>query len=108
MTPNEQDIPENVPAMEQLPDRDALPDPGYPEMSERAAAPLVTYYPVTRPSSGSTSGPATQPVSRPEDGADADPYAAPRAPEDAPPLHGRSVPWSEVRAANATPASPLP
>jgi len=29
----------------------------------------------------------------------ADPYAAPRAPDDAPPLHGPSVPWSEVRAA---------
>lgn len=28
-----------------------------------------------------------------------DPYAAPRVPDDAPPLHGRSVPWSEVRAA---------
>ncbi|MGH3277636.1 MAG: hypothetical protein ACRDNW_00655, partial [Trebonia sp.] len=28
-----------------------------------------------------------------------DPYAAPRAPGEAPPLHGPSVPWSEVRAA---------
>jgi MinD-like ATPase involved in chromosome partitioning or flagellar assembly len=28
-----------------------------------------------------------------------DPYAAPRVPDDAPPLHGPSVPWSEVRAA---------
>jgi MinD-like ATPase involved in chromosome partitioning or flagellar assembly len=28
-----------------------------------------------------------------------DPYAAPRAPDDAPPLHGPSVPWSEVRSA---------
>ena len=29
----------------------------------------------------------------------ADPYAAPRAPAAAPPLHGPSVPWSQVRAA---------
>jgi MinD-like ATPase involved in chromosome partitioning or flagellar assembly len=29
----------------------------------------------------------------------ADPYAAPRAPDDAPPLRGPSVPWWEVRAA---------
>jgi MinD-like ATPase involved in chromosome partitioning or flagellar assembly len=28
-----------------------------------------------------------------------DPYAAPRAPDDAPPLRGPSVPWAEVRAA---------
>jgi len=28
-----------------------------------------------------------------------DPYAAPRAPDNAPPLRGPSVPWSEVRAA---------
>jgi MinD-like ATPase involved in chromosome partitioning or flagellar assembly len=28
-----------------------------------------------------------------------DPYAAPRTPDDAPPLRGPSVPWSEVRAA---------
>jgi MinD-like ATPase involved in chromosome partitioning or flagellar assembly len=31
--------------------------------------------------------------------AEAGPYAAPRAPDDAPPLRGPSVPWSEVRAA---------
>jgi MinD-like ATPase involved in chromosome partitioning or flagellar assembly len=38
----------------------------------------------------------------------ADPYAAPRAPDDAPPLRGPSVPWSQVRAAADHEAVPEP
>ncbi|HEY1820516.1 MAG TPA: AAA family ATPase [Trebonia sp.] len=37
-----------------------------------------------------------------------DPYAAPRTPDDAPPLHGPAVPWSEVRAAADHAAVPEP
>ena len=122
----------DVPAMEQLPDPDALPDPGYPEMpaTARDYASGVAEPP---PDSGPADGPGAQAWPRPPEwppgtaatvlppgpvrGAEPsglrqpqaaaatsqvwspDPYAAPRAPDDAPPLHGPSVPWSEVRAA---------
>jgi MinD-like ATPase involved in chromosome partitioning or flagellar assembly len=152
MTPNEQDIPETaqerpatafyrfsaayaqgaeagVPEMEQLPDHDALPDPGYPAMPPPAVVPSVTENPVGRPSDGPDAEswpyppvwPPAAPVSTPAESSgpaepetpaqaptafhaprqvwSPDPYAAPRAPDDAPPLHGPSVPWSEVRAA---------
>ena len=117
----------DVPAMEQLPDPDALPDPGYPVMptSPRDYASGSAESPADF---GSADGPDAQswprppalprpsfhPIQpeqpeRPEQGEQAaetpkqvwspDPYAAPRAPDDAPPLRGPSVPWSEVRAA---------
>jgi MinD-like ATPase involved in chromosome partitioning or flagellar assembly len=35
------------------------------------------------------------------------PYTAPRPPEAAPPLRGRSVPWSQVRVGGDVPAAPL-
>jgi MinD-like ATPase involved in chromosome partitioning or flagellar assembly len=115
----------DVPAMEQLPDPDALPDPGYPEMAATArdypdggAEPAPASGPADGPSARSwprppewTQAPARptfQPVppeeppqanEAPRQVWPADPYAAPRAPDDAPPLHGPSVPWSEVRAA---------
>jgi MinD-like ATPase involved in chromosome partitioning or flagellar assembly len=104
----------DVPVMEQLPDPDALPDPGYPVMP--APGPPV---------SGPPDGPGARSWPRPPDwppevpsftpaepeeppppAAEApkpvwspDPYAAPRSPDAAPPLRGPSVPWSEVRAA---------
>ena len=169
------DTPPDLPAMEQLPDPDALPDPGYPDMPEPAGddADDVTEFPPAEPASasdtsadgpssgptsvsidelmdGPTSGPADQPADSPEDRSvdspeDApgarpwprppewpsaplppslqpslqpaadypdeppseaprpvwspDPYTAPRTPDDAPPLRGPAVPWSEVRAA---------
>jgi len=161
MTPSEQDIPEkseelattefsfpyapgaeravddtapDVPAMEQLPDQDALPDPGYLEMPPPVAVPSVADEPLSQPADGFeaeswprppvwppavptfTPGPSFQPaeLAAPEAPTgpqeqvqpeahkpvwSADPYAAPRTPDDAPPLHGPSVPWSEVRAA---------
>jgi MinD-like ATPase involved in chromosome partitioning or flagellar assembly len=118
------DIPD-VPSMEQLPGLDALPDPGYPEMP---ASPRDYAGGTAEPPEGSgpTDGPGVQswpslprwtsepprpssdPVQpeRSSHTADApkpvwspDPYAAPRIPDEAPPLHGPSVPWSEVRAA---------
>ncbi|HET9079541.1 MAG TPA: AAA family ATPase [Trebonia sp.] len=128
----EDDVLPAVPAMEQLPDSGALPDPEYPEMPPPAAVPAVSDHPVSRPADGpgaeSWPGPPVWPSAvptftpaRPETPPGAaqapeapeapagqrtqkqvyspDPYAAPRAPDDAPPLHGPSVPWSEVRAA---------
>ncbi|MGH3251477.1 MAG: AAA family ATPase [Trebonia sp.] len=96
----------DVPAMEQLPDPNALPDPGYPEMPASArdyasgppAPPRPSFQPVAprsspvaaqSPLAAETPGPVWSP----------DPYAAPRTPDDAPPLRGPSVPWSQVRAA---------
>jgi len=165
MTPNEHDIPEtseelkttelypfsagypqwtdralddtlpDVPAMEQLPDPYALPDPGYPVMP---ASPRDYASDIVEPPADS--GPADGPGARswprppvwppvpprppfrpvqPEESAQAaeepkqvwspDPYAAPRVPDDAPPLRGPSVPWSEVRAAadHDAPGEPL-
>jgi MinD-like ATPase involved in chromosome partitioning or flagellar assembly len=115
----------DVPAMEQLPDPDALPDPGYPEMPATArdyASGIVEPPPDSGPTDGTgaqsrTRPPADTPASlppsfhsvqpeQPSEAAEAprlvwspDPYAAPRTPDDAPPLHGPSVPWAEVRAA---------
>jgi MinD-like ATPase involved in chromosome partitioning or flagellar assembly len=144
MTPNEHDIPEaseeltrtelypyppgspeetdrapddtlpDVPVMEQLPDPDALPDPGYPVMptpgppvSGPPDGPGAQSWP--RPPAWPPAAPTftpAQPDVPPQPKAEAagevwspDPYAAPRMPDDAPPLHGPSVPWSEVRAA---------
>ncbi len=119
------DVIPDVPSMEQLPDRDALPDPGYPVMpaSPRDYADGKAESPE---GSGAADGPGAEPWPRPptwapepprpslgplrpepsSDTAEApkqvwspDPYAAPRIPDEAPPLHGPSVPWSEVRAA---------
>ena len=128
------DTPPDVPAMEQLPGHEALPDPGYLEMPPPVAVPSVADYPLSGPVDGpeaeswprppvwppaaptftpassfvpeapaaphAATGPqvpvppeARRPVRSP------DPYAAPRAPDDAPPLHGPAVRWSEVRAA---------
>jgi MinD-like ATPase involved in chromosome partitioning or flagellar assembly len=120
----------DVPAMEQLPDLDALPDPGYPEMPATArdyatgiAEPPPEAWQADEPQAArsepdmSAWTPAPwrpsfdpveqeQPSEAPSAAAETpkqvwspDPYAAPRAPDDAPPLRGPSVPWSEVRAA---------
>jgi MinD-like ATPase involved in chromosome partitioning or flagellar assembly len=150
------DMPD-VPPMEQLPDPDALPDPGFPDMptpvseqgtdiAEQAAGPadgtptrpgppawpataLRGSFPpaeqappapsappaqtappappayATPPAQTASPAPppdASQPVYSP------DPYAAPRAPDDAPPLRGPAVPWSEVRAAADSQAAAEP
>jgi len=120
----------DVPAMEPLPDPDALPDPGYPEMSATTgdnATDIVEPPPeavqADEPQNArswpdtSAWAPAPwrplldpveqeQPSEAPSEAAEPpkqvwspDPYAAPRTPDDAPPLRGPSVPWSEVRAA---------
>jgi MinD-like ATPase involved in chromosome partitioning or flagellar assembly len=122
----------DLPAMEQLPDPDALPDPGYPEMPATArdyagdiAEPPPGPWPTDGPAAPSWPRPPAWPPAPPPrpsfhpvppappspapESAEAaesakqvwspDPYAAPRAPDDAPPLRGPSVPWSEVRAA---------
>jgi MinD-like ATPase involved in chromosome partitioning or flagellar assembly len=93
----------DVPAMEQLPDPDALPDPGFPELAQSGPASARSQPP--RPS-GLPQSPHQPHSSHPPQGPEqerlpwpADPYAAPRAPHDAPPLRGPSVPWSQVRAA---------
>jgi len=120
----------DVPAMEQLPDPGALPDPGYPvmpapapEQAGGAAMPGQAAGPADGPGAqswprppqqGARQAPSpalaptftpAQPVQPPRAPEEAkriwspDPYAAPRVPDEAPPLHGPSVPWSEVRAA---------
>jgi len=124
----------DVPAMEQLPDPGALPDPGYPVMPAPAqqqasgtAVAAPSAWPADGPSAPSWPRPPVptsergprQPASPPPvptftpastvqpDKLPAaakqvwspDPYAAPRVPDEAPPLHGPSVPWSQVRAA---------
>ncbi|HVT70380.1 MAG TPA: hypothetical protein VHF26_21725, partial [Trebonia sp.] len=55
-------------------------------------------------SAGARPGGTARPVWSP------DPYAAPRVPDDAPPLRGPAVPWSEVRAAadHEAAGEPLP
>jgi MinD-like ATPase involved in chromosome partitioning or flagellar assembly len=110
----------DVPAMEQLPDLDALPDPGYPEMPATARD-YATGIVEPPADAWEADEPAWQSWQRPPEGTPAveqeqleepseaaetpgqvwspDPYAAPRTPDDAPPLRGPSVPWSEVRAA---------
>ncbi|HEX3514698.1 MAG TPA: AAA family ATPase [Trebonia sp.] len=140
----------DLPAMEQLPNPDALPDPGYPVMPTTARdhasgtvespegswpadepgaqtwprppewapePPQPSFHPVqphpvqanpdqeAQPSQPSQ---LSQPVKAPRQVWSPDPYAAPRAPDDAPPLHGPSVPWSEVRAAADHEATPEP
>ena len=134
----------DLPAMEPLPDPDALPDPGYPEMPTAARdyasgtvdpppgswpsdgpgaqswprppewapeAPQPTFHPVqpdpAQPNPDQAPQPS-QPAKAPRQVWSPDPYAAPRAPDDAPPLHGPSVPWSEVRAAADHEAAPEP
>jgi MinD-like ATPase involved in chromosome partitioning or flagellar assembly len=119
----------DVPAMEQLPDPDALPDPGYPEMPavQDSATGIVEPPPADQQADepqAARSWPDTsawapapwrpsfdsveqeRPSAAPSAAAETpkqvwspDPYAAPRTPDDAPPLRGPSVPWSEVRAA---------
>jgi MinD-like ATPase involved in chromosome partitioning or flagellar assembly len=134
----------DLPAMEQLPDPDALPDPGYPVMPTTArdhASGTVDPPPGSWPSDGpgaqswprppawapeapqpsfrpAAPHPAqadpdqapqpSQPAKAPKQVWSPDPYAAPRAPDDAPPLHGPSVPWSEVRAAADHETAPEP
>ena len=101
-----------VPAMEQLPGADALPDPGYPEMRGPGAG---RYGAVPDHPAGAGQGgwPADGPGASSLPGAQrpawtADPYAAPRSPDEAPPLRGPSVPWAEVRAAADYDAGPEP
>jgi MinD-like ATPase involved in chromosome partitioning or flagellar assembly len=111
----------DVPAMEQLPDADALPDPGYPAMPTTVTLveppppltpapppPAVTVEPT--PAREYASGvvelpgvpaPSPWPPASPAEALHArtaDPYVAPRTPQEAPPRQGPSVPWSQVRA----------
>jgi MinD-like ATPase involved in chromosome partitioning or flagellar assembly len=120
----------DVPAMEQLPNTEALPDPGFPVMPATvppqaeprpyaqepprprggADGPAAQSWP--RPPAWPAPAPALRPAATPAPDEPTappagehrqvwspDPYAAPRAPDDAPPLRGPSVPWAEVRAA---------
>ncbi|MGH3208064.1 MAG: AAA family ATPase [Trebonia sp.] len=129
----------DLPVMEQLPDPDALPDPGYPEMPTTArdyASGTVDPPPGSWPADGpgaeawprppawapesprpsfhpaqadpDQAQPPSQPAKATKQVWSPDPYAAPRAPDDAPPLHGPSVPWSEVRAAADHAEAPEP
>jgi MinD-like ATPase involved in chromosome partitioning or flagellar assembly len=72
------EAPPDVPAMEQLPDPNALP--GYPDLPG---------YEQAFPPSAASAFPS----------APSDPYHAPRSPDAAPPLPGTPGHWSDVRAA---------
>jgi MinD-like ATPase involved in chromosome partitioning or flagellar assembly len=91
------DVPamEELPVMERLPDA-VLPDPGYPEMS--AAPPSPPRMPADEPDGEEPlPGPRAPRSSAIQPTWQAAPYVAPRAPAAAPPLQGPAVPWSEVR-----------
>jgi len=116
----------DLPAMEPLPDPDALPDPGYPSMGDYqrsvpATSPAFTPRqdpptafpqppespPQPEPSAAAGWPPVSKPASGyrdwpPEDyeephGGYGDPYQASREPAEAPPLHGPAVPLSEIQ-----------
>ena len=118
---------DNVPAMEPLPDPDALPDPGYPSMAEYQRSAPAASSPFPRPPqdgltafpqppafppapapSAAAGWPPVSPAASgyrdwpPEDEeqtavAHGDPYQAPREPAEAPPLRGPAVPLSQVQ-----------
>ena len=122
-----------VPAMEQLPNSDALPDPGYPVMPASArdntsgvldipaypepagapGTPASPRPPEARPAEPVQPAEAAEPAAHrpagPRPSWSPHPYAARREPDQAPPLHGPSVPWSQVRAAadHEAPGQPL-
>jgi MinD-like ATPase involved in chromosome partitioning or flagellar assembly len=141
--PDAQDAQDDLPVMEPLPDPDALPDPGYPSMAEYqrsvpaasspfpppqdppTAFPQPPAFPPPPPPSAAagwpppTSSAASGYRDWPPDDEEhpavthADPYQAPRAPAEAPPLRGPSVPLSDIqsdtRPSDAPPlAAPLP
>jgi len=92
LTPREfprDEPPADVPAMEQLPDPNALPEPGYPVMAgyQQTFPPAASAFPPApsafpaEPTAFPPSAYAESPYSP-----QADPYAAPRSPEAAPPL----------------------
>jgi MinD-like ATPase involved in chromosome partitioning or flagellar assembly len=117
-SPEENRVPDDtlsdVPVMEQLPDPHALPDPGYPVMPTPGPAvsvpqdgpgaqswPRPPAWPPGAPSftPAQPEEPPQQKVEAPKQVWSPDPYAAPRMPDEAPPMRGPSVPWSEVRSA---------
>jgi MinD-like ATPase involved in chromosome partitioning or flagellar assembly len=81
----QEESPADVPVMEQLPDPNALPEPGYPVMAgyQQTFPPAASAFPPA-PSAAAAFPVADYPESpySPQ----ADPYAAPRSPEAAPPL----------------------
>jgi MinD-like ATPase involved in chromosome partitioning or flagellar assembly len=87
------------------PDAPAWPYPpaGAPAPSRPSFRPVPPEPPSAPASASSSGGPAVSASASaaepPKQVWPADPYAAPRALDDAPPLHGPSVPWSEVQAA---------
>jgi MinD-like ATPase involved in chromosome partitioning or flagellar assembly len=127
---NPDDTLPDVPVMEQLPNAEVLPDPGFPVMPAPApdyatsALEIPSYPEPAQPFAPVHTEPAGHWI-HPADNADTEPagyravgprsswpphpYAAPREPDQAPPLHGPSVPWSQVRAAadHETPGQPL-
>ena len=116
-----------LPVMEPLPDPDALPDPGYPSMTEyqrpvpAASSPFPLppdtpsefrqppAFPPPPPPSAAAGWPPVRPAAAsgyrdwpPEDheepgGAYADPYQASREPAGAPPLRGPAIPLSDIQ-----------
>ncbi len=105
LTPREfprDEAPPGLPVMEQLPDPNALPDPGYPVMAGHQAFPsAASAFPDLSAASYADAGAPYAEPEPPYPGPDS-PYQAPRAPGQAPPLRGPAVPVSDVQ----TPARP--
>jgi MinD-like ATPase involved in chromosome partitioning or flagellar assembly len=81
----EDEAPPDVPAMEQLPDPNALPGQPFGAGDNEAFPPVHSAFPPVPP----------------------DPYQAPRSPDEAPPLPGTPGHWTEVRA-DSKPEQPPP
>jgi MinD-like ATPase involved in chromosome partitioning or flagellar assembly len=90
-------------ASEQADDVSTARAQAWPHPPAWPAAPLRPSFQSTAQSTPPRPPAQQEPQARPPDAHrpvwSPDPYAAPRAPDDAPPLRGPSVPWSEVRAA---------
>src|SRR5579875_363840 len=89
LTPREfprDEAPPGLPVMEQLPDPNALPDPGYPVMAGHQAFPsAASAFPDLSAASYADAGAPYAEPEPPYPGPDS-PYQAPRAPGQAPPL----------------------
>jgi MinD-like ATPase involved in chromosome partitioning or flagellar assembly len=113
LTPREfprDEPPADVPAMEQLPDPNALPEPGYPVMAgyQQTFPPAASAFPPApsafpaEPTAFPPSAYAESPYSP-----QADPYAAPRSPEAAPPLApSKARPGATPQSGVRSPARP--
>jgi MinD-like ATPase involved in chromosome partitioning or flagellar assembly len=103
--------PADVPAMEQLPDPNALPEPGYPVMAgyQQTFPPTASAFPPA-PSAFPGEATAFPPAAYPESSypSQADPYAVPRSPEAAPPLATPATRLGDAQTGSSHPGARTP